>query len=395
MKQVICLLLLSTILLGGTQGHNVYIINLNCSNFEKDTGEVFHPYRQINGSNQEDHCVECRCDETRLTATCLELECPELKCHKVIQKEGECCKSCDTSDVVNLVDHEYATKCIRGGSAYSDLTVIPSLNTSNPCEVCYCWEGEIACDSILKTCPKPRCRSSELIWDPKQCCPSCPPSTIARPAGQGKTCKEHGIIYHDGDTWNPYYPRFGVLDCYLCTCKNGKRDCTKMPCPEVRACTADDPVEDVTICCPKCTQIPKPPEQDKKNDTYQPPVLQPDPPTPMPCKDKCLHKVYRSADGYEDQIAIESMVARNVDVFIWSPDFSTMQYTSKYFSDHFINKRFTYIGCAMQSSLTMLQNRFNHVRRRKNLTRCQKRCVDKVIKILKPANKQGDSKSCN
>ena len=36
-------------------------------------------------------------NQTRLTALCLELECPELRCQKVIQKEGECCKSCDIS----------------------------------------------------------------------------------------------------------------------------------------------------------------------------------------------------------------------------------------------------------------------------------------------------------
>ncbi|XP_065889346.1 chordin-like protein 2 [Dysidea avara] len=409
MNQVTCslFLLLSALLLGVTKSHNIYIININCSEFDKQPGKVFHPYRYVDGSKQQvelDYCVECRCDKTRLTALCLELECPELRCQKVIQKEGECCKSCDISGVVNLVDHEYTTKCIQGGSTYTDLTVIPSLNTSNPCEVCYCWEGEIVCDNILKTCPKPMCRRIELIWDTKQCCPSCPPSTSSTPAGQGKTCKEHGITYQDGDTWNPYYPRFGVLDCFLCICKDGKRNCTKMPCPKVRACTADDPVEDVTICCPKCTRVStdryttEPPEQDKKNATYQPPVLQPDPPIPMPCKDKCSHKVYKSADGYQDQIAIESTIARNVDVYVWSPDFSTMQYesyTSKYFSDHYVNKRFTYIGCATQSSLTKLQNRFNHRRRRKNLTFCQEHCAEQVIRILKPVSQQEDSESCN
>jgi len=36
-------------------------------------------------------------NQTQLTASCLELQCPELRCQKVIQKEGECCKSCDIS----------------------------------------------------------------------------------------------------------------------------------------------------------------------------------------------------------------------------------------------------------------------------------------------------------
>jgi len=51
---------------GWTQGHNVYIVNLNCSNIKESTGEVFHPYRQINGSHHVDHCVECRCDKVEI-----------------------------------------------------------------------------------------------------------------------------------------------------------------------------------------------------------------------------------------------------------------------------------------------------------------------------------------
>ena len=45
---------------GAIQGHNIYI---NCSKYENEPGEVFHPYRPINGSNQVDYCIECRCNE--------------------------------------------------------------------------------------------------------------------------------------------------------------------------------------------------------------------------------------------------------------------------------------------------------------------------------------------
>ena len=88
------------------------------------------------------------------------------------------------------------------------------------------------------------------------------------------------------------------------------------------------------------------------NSTYQPPVLQPDPPTSTSCKHRCSHNVYESAEVYREQIAIEFVIARNVDVYVWSTDFSTMQYesyTSKHFNKHFIDKRFRYIGCAMPS----------------------------------------------
>lgn len=51
---------------GVSESHNIFIINFNCSKFEKEPGRVFHPYRrQVDGSNQVemDYCVECRCDE--------------------------------------------------------------------------------------------------------------------------------------------------------------------------------------------------------------------------------------------------------------------------------------------------------------------------------------------
>ena len=41
-----------------------------------------------------------------------------------------------------------------------------------------------------------------------------------------------------------------------CVLQDGRRTCQTIPCPEVRACTDDDPYEDVTICCPKCSRIP-------------------------------------------------------------------------------------------------------------------------------------------
>ena len=61
---------------------------------------------------------------------------------------------CDTygsfTGVVNLVAHKYVTKCTQGGNTYSDLTVIPSLNSSNPCEVCYCWVRiALTCDTMV------------------------------------------------------------------------------------------------------------------------------------------------------------------------------------------------------------------------------------------------------
>ena len=47
------------------QGGNSFILHLNCSEFQRQPGEAFHPYRSLTGSNgaKPDFCVECRCDE--------------------------------------------------------------------------------------------------------------------------------------------------------------------------------------------------------------------------------------------------------------------------------------------------------------------------------------------
>jgi len=53
---------------GVTEGHDAYIINLNCSKFEIRRRVVFHPYRFINGSSEvkPDYCIECRCDKVHI-----------------------------------------------------------------------------------------------------------------------------------------------------------------------------------------------------------------------------------------------------------------------------------------------------------------------------------------
>ena len=68
-----------------------------------------------------------------------------------------------------------------------------------------------------------------------------------------------------------------------------------------------------------------------------------------PCKE-LLHKVYKSIDSQIDQVAIELIITRSVDVYIWNTSTttsSTMQY--KYYNSHqfakqLLNMEFTYIG---------------------------------------------------
>ena len=102
-------------------------------------------------------------NQTGQEATCTAVECPELNCEKVIQEEGKCCKSCDISGIAVITacfsfmpmlfylfaddflipiepDEPVITDrdCVIDGRVYTDLSLVPSTNTSDPCKVCHC-----------------------------------------------------------------------------------------------------------------------------------------------------------------------------------------------------------------------------------------------------------------
>lgn len=68
-----------------------FVLSILCYHFVVDSSPVWH-LTLIPADDYDD--VD---NQTGLAARCSEVECPELKCQKVIQKEEECCKSCDTS----------------------------------------------------------------------------------------------------------------------------------------------------------------------------------------------------------------------------------------------------------------------------------------------------------
>ncbi|XP_065889331.1 uncharacterized protein [Dysidea avara] len=139
-------------------------------------------------------------------------------------------------------------------------------------------------------------------------------------------------------------PKFGVLNCSNCTCKNGTTHCEKLPCPPVRECTADDPIEEITIYCPKCNRSNTDGTEatNASNSTYAQPSLQPTDPTVKPCSVVVIHsyKVYETIDKHVDQISIESVHFASVDVYVWSNDTVKVQYesySSNTFSNTFVN----------------------------------------------------------
>lgn len=151
--------------------------------------------------------------------------------------------------------------------------------------------------------------------------------------------------------------------------QNGTTLCEAIPCPPVRACTPDDPIEEITTCCPKCNRSK---QQHMSTDVLQssmliyigvnatlnyngtfpiPTLVEPTRPTEsnITCPLVYAYRIYQTINTSIDQIAFERMDFLSVDVYVWSPDFESVQYepySSKAFSERHNNTRFKYIGDA-------------------------------------------------
>ncbi|XP_065889336.1 chordin-like [Dysidea avara] len=333
--------------------------------------------------------VEDILNTTDIHPRCINVQCPKLKCSKTILKEGDCCWSCDETEIT--------LGCLVDGETYEELSMVPS-NSSDPCEVCHCCLGKLVCSRIFQACPQLKCSFDQIVVEERKCCPRCADENSANL--EQATCEENGITYQDGDVWNPYFPKFGVLKCSNCTCKNGTTYCEKLPCPPVRECTPDDPIEEITICCPKCnrTNTDGTEATNASNSTYAPPSLQPTDPTVKPCSVVVIHsyKVYDTIDKHIDQIAIESVHFASVDVYVWSNDTVKVQYesySSNTFANTFVNVRFQYIGNTTQELVQTVTDWFNTKIEKHNLNYCKYLCSSRVLMLLQPSDHDSDESS--
>ena len=63
-----------------------------------------------------------------------------------------------------------------------------------------------------------------------------------------------------------------------------------------------------------------------------------------PCKN-LLHKVYKSMDSQIDQVAIESIITKSVDTYVWNAStMSYKSYSSHQFAKKLLDVKFKYIG---------------------------------------------------
>lgn len=141
------------------------------------------------------------------------------------------------------------------------------------CAICTCMPGTFKVNCTRLTCPALACPDSEAYRENTgDCCKRCPipePATTVFPVTyQNDTAADEGVvtlpedmlkeggcqfqseIHKNGVEWNPRVQPFGVMNCILCRCKDGKASCKRQRCPKL---TCPLLRKEADECCPRCT----------------------------------------------------------------------------------------------------------------------------------------------
>ncbi|KAL0994046.1 hypothetical protein UPYG_G00117110 [Umbra pygmaea] len=285
-----------------------------CSFKEKtySPGDSWHPYLEPFGFM---FCMWCSCTKTG-HVKCNTIKCPSLQCENPVTDSKQCCPRCSDELKVPAGLRAPVKSCQYNGTIYQpgetfvNHYLFPSRQT-NQCVMCTCSNGNIFC--ALKTCQPLSCASPVSVTD--TCCQVCKdggingyssvedggqqlnrgvrhsldqcaeeqlrrrsvrstPSTVrGTPRGmslpkvhfkgasettvnfllqkkQQKACQYSGKTYSHGDVWHPVVGK--LLECILCTCKDGIQDCKRITCPTQYPC--QHPIKTEGKCCKICSE---------------------------------------------------------------------------------------------------------------------------------------------
>ncbi|XP_077448701.1 chordin-like protein 2 [Stigmatopora argus] len=269
-------------------------------------GDSWHPFLEPFGLIL---CIRCSCSEKGYVK-CSKIKCPPLPCSKPIADPRQCCPRCSDEHKIPAGLRAPAKLCRYNGSIYQPGETFTKYNLtgmpSNQCAMCSCSNGNIFC--AIKTCQPLNCSSSVTVTD--TCCLVCKDSstTGSSPAEDGnqqlnrgvrhsveqcsgdqdrvqssrirtstrrlsleklnlrgasettvkilmqrkqlKACLYNGKTYSHGDIWHPVLGK--VLECIVCSCRDGLQDCKRITCPSQYAC--QHPVKLPGKCCKTCPE---------------------------------------------------------------------------------------------------------------------------------------------
>lgn len=276
-------------------------------------GDSWHPYLEPFGFM---FCMQCACTETG-HVKCKSIRCPALQCENPVTDPQQCCPRCTDAIRIPAGLRAPVKSCRHNGSVYqpgetfTKVDLFPSRQ-KNQCVLCTCSNGNIFC--AIKTCQKMTCSTPVSVAD--TCCLSCkdvgisaflsaeegsqqlnrgvrhsvdkcagqhlrgrsihttPPTARGSRRGLSRTklnlkgasettvkillqkkhqraCLYSGNTYSHGDMWHPVLGK--VLECILCTCKDGIQECKRITCPSQFPCP--HPMKTDGKCCKTCPDL--------------------------------------------------------------------------------------------------------------------------------------------
>ncbi|XP_026794232.2 chordin-like protein 2 [Pangasianodon hypophthalmus] len=327
-------------------------------------GDSWHPYLEPFGFM---FCMRCSCTESG-HVKCNPIKCPALRCDNPVTDSQQCCPRCADEQRSPAGLRAPVKTCRYNGTTYqmgetfTNHDLFPSRQ-SNQCVMCTCSGGNIFC--ALKTCQPITCSSPISV--PDTCCFICkegPPDNSYDDGGQQlnrgvrhsvdqctgeqvknratrvtpaalrgsprglnlqtlhlkgaadttvkillqrkhqRACTYSGKTYSHGDVWHPVLGK--VLECILCTCRDGLQECRRLTCPNQYPCK--HPIKIDGKCCKVC------PESKTENNRTECYLGQDN-------NSLLVYKVESSSSAHvEDtvrKIAIERQGATEVEVQVW------------------------------------------------------------------------------
>uniref|UniRef100_A0A8C4RVY9 Chordin-like 2 n=1 Tax=Erpetoichthys calabaricus TaxID=27687 RepID=A0A8C4RVY9_ERPCA len=294
-----------------TLRHGVWFVYLTASSetlctFQEKKyhpGDSWHPYLEPHGLM---FCIRCTCSQVCYNRGVSHsfIKCPTPPCENPVTETQQCCPKCLGLRAKQKSCHHNGV-IYQAGEMFTSNDLFP-LRRPNQCVLCSCSNGNIFCG--LKTCLTLTCATPVSL--PDTCCQVCKDSLLnfffhpinckrhsqnqcfgAQAKGKlvktshstvsntprginlksfmhkgaaGTTMKivlqeKHkrgiyciwlGKTYSHGEVWHPVLRPHRILECILCTCKDGIQECKKMACPSEYPC--EYPVKIEGKCCKTC-----------------------------------------------------------------------------------------------------------------------------------------------
>ncbi|XP_023656262.1 chordin-like protein 2 isoform X1 [Paramormyrops kingsleyae] len=209
------------------------------------TGETFANY-DLFPSRQTNQCVMCTCSDGNIF--CALKTCLPLTCSTPVPVPDTCCLMCnDSSSTANSASAE------EGGQQLNRGVVCALLNKKKRHSQDHCAGEQQPKGKSVRATPSTARGSPRAAGLQSLRLKGVAGTTvkILLQKNQQKACVYSGRTYSHGDVWHPVLGK--VLECIVCTCRDGVQECKRITCPNQYPCQHPEKAEGK--CCKTCPEL--------------------------------------------------------------------------------------------------------------------------------------------